>query len=778
MAGEMRRGGQRRLHLRPGQQRPQVAAIGRGLGRETRQRGEAVRQGVRRAGPRRGIGGNRRRRPPPHRHASLDPRRDMRQPQRQPPHPRPQHHQHRPPSRIPRHAHGNDPAQLVGNGTKAARQRGGGVEDGGHGTGVSSGGATWASFPFLVNGRPSDGALEFWIAEAFNGRTLRLASKAGASPESAGARTASLVSVALFDHRFPGYTLLQPLPPEGCDVIDLNYPTLLNAFPQHCDPKRSESAAFLIWYLENYYRLDTLEAVDSVCDQRGDKGVDGIFVNDGDETITIFQSRISQRSDRTVGDTALKEFNGTLAQFRDKAAISQLLSTASNTDVATLIKNLDLLNKVETHDIVGEYVTNIDLDQNGRDYLAHAPAISFVGKSELIANWISDTRDIPQRAPVSFDIHGFQATEYIVDAGTKAVIAPIKATQLVTLDGISDQSIFTYNVRGPLGRTQVNKDIVKSIETASRHKLFPLFHNGITIVAKDVEATPDHIRASDYFVVNGCQSLTTLHSNRSKITDDLRILVKFIQIDPGSTLAEMVTQFSNNQNGVRPRDFKANNPIQIRLQNEFSANYSGQYYYEIKRGETPGQGILISNEDAGLWLRAFDLKEPWITHRKFEVFEDKHADLFGRPEVNADRIVLLHVILTAIDVVIPRINNALFGKYALTRYLLLYVVRLILETDKILFAELNGDPEHFVRDASIRAQFQSCLATILNDVVIDLNSEIDQQGENFYYRDRLRDSKWVTDLARRVVADYDKLVTRGRISSFSQEWHKVRGGAG
>ena len=36
------------------------------------------------------------------------------------------------------------------------------------------------------------------------------------------------------------------------------------------DPKRTESASFLIWYLENYLRLDTVEAVDSICDQSGD----------------------------------------------------------------------------------------------------------------------------------------------------------------------------------------------------------------------------------------------------------------------------------------------------------------------------------------------------------------------------------------------------------------------------------------------------------------------------------------------------------------------------
>jgi len=92
----------------------------------------------------------------------------------------------------------------------------------------------------------------------------------------------------------------------GSLAINLDYPALLDLFREHLDPKRSESASFLIWYLENYYRLDTQRAVDSVCDNRGDKGVDGIFVNDNNQTITIFQSAISQKANSAIGDGAAR----------------------------------------------------------------------------------------------------------------------------------------------------------------------------------------------------------------------------------------------------------------------------------------------------------------------------------------------------------------------------------------------------------------------------------------------------------------------------------------
>jgi hypothetical protein len=71
-------------------------------------------------------------------------------------------------------------------------------------------------------------------------------------------------------------------------------------------------------------------------------------------------------------------------------------------------------------------------------------------------------------------------------------------------------------------------------------------------------------------------------------------------------------------------------------------------------------------------------RERKATHRKYQVFEDKYADLFGRPEVTADRVVLCQVIVEAIDAALPNVKNQLFARYRLTRYMFLYVIRIIL----------------------------------------------------------------------------------------------------
>jgi len=555
-------------------------------------------------------------------------------------------------------------------------------------------------------------------------------------------------------------------------MIRVEYPALLELFPQHLDPKRSESASFLIWYLENYYRLDTLEAVDAVCDQMGDKGVDGIYVNDADNTIDVFQSRISQKRNSSIGDAPLKEFFGTLSQFKSKDCLENLLNTAGDAQVAKLIRRLDLLTKIASYEIRGVYLCNLDLDANGSAYLAATDAICFAGKTTIETTYISDKRTEPVSAPVVFDVAGFSAAEYIVDGNTRAVIVPVKANELTALQGIADQSLFDRNVRGSLGNTKVNRDVVASIRDPAVHKLFPLFHNGITIICRRMDQTAEKITIDEYFVVNGCQSLNSLFDNRKVLTDNLRILTKIIRMDVASGLAERVTRFSNNQNGTKARDFKSNNPIQVRLQNEFTKLYPNRYSIEVKRGEKLPIGEAISNEDAGLYFMAFDLKEPWATHRKYQVFDEKYADVFGRPEVTADRIVFCHTLMRCVREATSRINNQLFGRYALTRYALLYVLRLILDEDEI-GKEMIRQPANFVRAPEVQKKLTDCLGAIVNDIVIDVNGEVDPLGDDFDYRGKLRDAEWVKKLARDVVGNHLKLVQRGRIQSLKIEWQKL-----
>lgn len=62
-------------------------------------------------------------------------------------------------------------------------------------------------------------------------------------------------------------------------MLDLDYANLVQVIQAYKVSGRTESSAFLTWFLVNIYRLDILEVENIVCDGRGDKGIDGIYSN-------------------------------------------------------------------------------------------------------------------------------------------------------------------------------------------------------------------------------------------------------------------------------------------------------------------------------------------------------------------------------------------------------------------------------------------------------------------------------------------------------------------
>ncbi len=60
-------------------------------------------------------------------------------------------------------------------------------------------------------------------------------------------------------------------------------------------------------------------------------------VNESEECVDIFQSNISQRSTKTLGDTQLKEFIESLQQLQTIEGIDSIISTTENTQLKRLI---------------------------------------------------------------------------------------------------------------------------------------------------------------------------------------------------------------------------------------------------------------------------------------------------------------------------------------------------------------------------------------------------------------------------------------------------------
>lgn len=527
-----------------------------------------------------------------------------------------------------------------------------------------------------------------------------------------------------------------------------------------------ESAAFLHWFLTNVYRLDPTEAKDAICDKQNDKGIDGIYIDHNNEEIHFLQAKIRQQRTGTVGDTGPKSLIASMHQFGSPDSIAVIASSNANVELKKLIQRTQLSDMVNNgYALVGVYVTNESHDADSESYESITAQLRIFERNKISASVLELDFDESKKASFAFN------TSYVEpmtmqsgsgDSEAEMYVFPAQALQLVHLEGISDGSLFRANVRYTLGNTSVNKSIRQTIHDKASHDHFVLFHNGIIVLCEGVDqSVPGELTIKNYSVVNGAQSLTSFHANKAKLSDNLRVLIRVIKVE-NEELAKLITHNSNNQNAIRPRDLRSNHAIMVRLQKEMST-FPGNYFFEIKRGETAPVGTtVITNDVIGRALLAFDLREPWSAHQIYKVFDEKYADIFGRPEVDPARVVFLHKLLARVDVAVLELNNKPMGSYTLTRYFLLYMLSRILR-DREESKAVIRKPADFNSDQV--TEFLDKCGEILKTLVVDLDYE--EKETDFDYKSVFKSPNQTADLAKKMLTSYEKDVARNKAESFN-----------
>jgi hypothetical protein len=387
----------------------------------------------------------------------------------------------------------------------------------------------------------------------------------------------------------------------------------------------------------------------------------------------------------------------------------------ANPELQALAKRLDIIQRIGSkYEVRGVFISNADPDPSAKTYLKTQQNLIVYDGVRLQNEFVNPNKTEPIAAKYSFDISGQPSLPLDMGNKLKMIVAPILGVELASMSGISNGELFAWNVRQYLGKkTPVNASVASSIQDTGEHKFFPAFHNGITILCRSAKLkpkiNPERIEISGYAVVNGCQSISSLLEKKQYITSDLRILTKIIEIEPDSELARKITDHTNNQNGISPRDLKSNSLIQTRLQAEIHKKYP-KIKYRIKRGEHPEwpKDNVLENELLARIILAFDLNKPEAWSQNYKLFDDLHSEIFGRKEVNADRAIFLYDAYKIILEKLPLIDDRYLGSYILTRWLTLLLLREALLTDP-----LGASSSRILRPFYPRRMAESALASVL-----------------------------------------------------------------
>ncbi|UYF98973.1 AIPR family protein [Halomonas sp. GD1P12] len=550
---------------------------------------------------------------------------------------------------------------------------------------------------------------------------------------------------------------------------DLRHSNFSDILEKHYSGRASDfSKRFLKWFLENIFRLDEFMADDACVDAKHDKGVDAIYVDNISEIVYVIQAKTKTSDKATLGDTELKDFYGTLVQFSSQEKIESLAEETKNGRLKQAIIRNEVSEKVAAgYDVQGVFITNVPANDDAHGYIKKAEIIDLYDSAEIASDYVDLNVDGGISEKFKFDVSDSEVIEY--DAGrafARIFLAP--ALNLTKMEGISDGVLFEQNVRLSLGNTKVNKSIKSSIREQSEHGNFPLYHNGINVLCREIiEENDQFITVEDYVVVNGAQSLTSLLSERAKITDDLKILVKLIEVKGDVSLSQKITRNSNNQNAIKARDMKSNHNLQQRLKAEIEKISGGKIAYEIKQGENNKGKEVISNEAAGLVLLAADLEQPWSCHQKYKIMDDLHSEIFGRPSVTGAKVLALWKCFQVMPESLRELENKPFANYTLTKFFLFFAVIAIIK-DSAKGLDVLSSLDRIAKEDRLD-KLVNGFSILADNAAIDLNAEVAPEDDEYFdYKNDLKSQKWCKAMSAKLLAQHKKDVKRDKAESVAE----------
>lgn len=501
-------------------------------------------------------------------------------------------------------------------------------------------------------------------------------------------------------------------------------------------PKETESKALLNWFLYNVFRLDEVDARDSICDQSNDKGIDGVWADDDSEEIYLFQSKYSANEKQTLGDTDLKEFVGSASWFKSSETVNKLVDSGAHPELKAVVARHNVAERLSKGwRLRLVFVTTRRRDSNAVEYVTALEGQDAFRLDLWDGERLVGYQGLLTRQTRVLGTHSFEIGKRYIEQGEKgkgsSLVAAVRANELASMAGISDRSLFALNVRLPLGRTRVNRELEAAIKRTERHPQFVLFHNGVTVIARSLKVDGETLAISDYSVVNGCQSAIAFFENRTRLTNDLRVLAKFVEVGDDDALAAEITYSTNNQNGINVRDLKANDRIQVALKAEFDALLGGKVTYLIKAGDE-AKGETLSNDRAGQVILSLYLNEPYNAHQKYRLFGSEYERIFSR-DMSAARIFLGYLAHKAVVSAGEGIGDPLIRGYQLTDFILLGLLGEVLRQDKN-GREILEQPAGWVKAQG--GAIERSLTRVAKLVVADFNfliQEKQRQREKEYY---------------------------------------------
>ena len=342
--------------------------------------------------------------------------------------------------------------------------------------------------------------------------------------------------------------------------------------------------SFVFWFIDTVFGLEKKEALNCICDGTHDKCIDAIIIDDRERHVVIVQSKFEHSCGQVqIQEGEIKEFAAVKDYLKSRKALEAGTPNANPATKRLLDCAFDLIhNKHYTWELA--FVTT-HKQAPTLESLVHqtlgftANQFSIYDYNRIIQLLKDRLRDFtPLIAPYSLPYND-KDKAIVRTTPNHSWVLSVPIDEIKLMVNKHQDMLFRKNVRNFLGRSTTNKAIQDTL--AKEQNNFWYYNNGITILCDEgfLNVEDHYIRLTNPQIVNGCQTARSIEKYRGEVNGDA--LVRVIE-SKSHAFINSITLYQNSSNPVKMRDFKSNDPVQVRLKHELARR---GYYYEIKRGE-------------------------------------------------------------------------------------------------------------------------------------------------------------------------------------------------
>lgn len=215
----------------------------------------------------------------------------------------------------------------------------------------------------------------------------------------------------------------------------------------------------------------------------------------------------------------------------------------------------------------------------------------------------------------------FPAVHHIRETGDgwKAFVISISGAKLFDLYEEHKKALFSANLRDFLGARRATKNVNNKIKTTVERAsaLFYIFNNGITIVCKKASYDRGTLTICGISIVNGAQTTGAIHAAGRDHAKGIAVLARVIVVEDEALIPRIVAA-NNTQNAIVAWDRRSNDPVQIRLGQEFKAK-GVEYVHRRDNARKPAKSIFA--DQVGQMLCAFGGDLQTAIRAKADIFE-------------------------------------------------------------------------------------------------------------------------------------------------------------